>query len=127
MSTFHWLGPVKKEELNLPKDYPNADINLAGYNSGFEESQSVVTGTNASFICTICFEIPKRPIILPGCGHLFCQACIERNSHSKMLKFSEKNLRPISVLIAMGGFAKRTQRNSRHKTRGPNECSSPFN
>ena len=37
---------------------------------------------NGSFICTICFGIPKRPIILRGCGHLFCQACIERNSQS---------------------------------------------
>ena len=77
MSTFHWLEPSKKEELNLPKDYPNADINLAGYNSSFEESQAVVRGINGSFICTICFGIPKRPIILPRCGHLFCQACIE--------------------------------------------------
>ena len=90
MSTFHWLGPIKKEELNLPKDYPNADINLAGYNTGFEESQAVDRGINGSFICTICLGIPKRPIILPRCGHLFCQACIEKVSQSKKVEIFGK-------------------------------------
>ena len=52
----------------------------------FEESQAVVAGTNGSFICTICFGIPRRPLIIPRCGHLFCQACIERNSQSKKVE-----------------------------------------
>ena len=90
MLSFHFVSEVKKEELKLPHDYPNADINLAGYDSGFEESQAVVAGTNGSFICTICFGIPKRPIILPGCGHLFCQPCIEKASQSKKVEIFGK-------------------------------------
>ena len=65
MLSFHFVSEVKNEDLKLPHDYPNADINLAGYDSGFEESQAVVAGTNGSFICTICLGIPRRPVILP--------------------------------------------------------------
>ena len=90
MLSFHFVSEVKNEDLKLPHDYPNADINLAGYDSGFEESQAVVAGTNGSFICTICLGIPRRPVILPRCGHLFCQACIEKASQSKKVEIFGK-------------------------------------
>ena len=77
MSTFHWLGPIKKEELNLPLDLPNVEMNGLGYENGFDEALAVQPVSNGSFICTICLGIPRRPLILPSCGHLFCQSCIE--------------------------------------------------
>ena len=83
MSTFHWLGPIKKEELNLPLDLPNVEMNGLGYENGFDEALAVQPVTNGSFICTICLGIPRRPLILPSCGHLFCQACIEADVRSR--------------------------------------------
>ncbi|KAK2181746.1 hypothetical protein NP493_383g03012 [Ridgeia piscesae] len=27
--------------------------------------------------CPVCFDVYKRPLLLPGCGHTICQACAE--------------------------------------------------
>ena len=83
MATFHWLTPIKRNGLQLPHDLPNVDINGIGYENGFDERLAVSPTPTGSYICTICVGIPRRPIILPRCGHLFCQSCIELDVKSR--------------------------------------------
>ena len=83
MSTCHWLGPTKDDELSLPLDLPNLEMNEIGYENGFDEALAIQSVSNGCFICTICHGIPRRPVILPSCGHLFCQACIVADVRSR--------------------------------------------
>ena len=127
MAAFHWLPAGKSEELKLPQDYPNADINLSGYDSGFEDCQAVVAGTNGFFIITICIGIPRRPVILPRCGHLFSQACIEKVSKSKKVENFGREYSSNTCPNCKSSFSQTDTNNSRPKTREPNEFSNPFN
>lgn len=31
--------------------------------------------------CSICFDLFRQPVSLPGCGHTFCRVCIEAYMH----------------------------------------------
>ena len=59
----------------FPPRIPHKDINTSDFEVGFDEKYIVGTLPCNSLICSICFAVPRHPITLITCGHLFCEPC----------------------------------------------------
>ena len=44
------------------------------FDKGYDPDNAI--NPNRKFVCTICLNIPRHPIELKQCGHVFCRACI---------------------------------------------------
>ncbi len=51
---------------------------MALYITGYDEER-FVTKVNQNFICTICFNVLKDPVLCPRNHHCFCRACITKH------------------------------------------------
>jgi len=62
--------------IQLPKELPNVEIGNPEFESGFDE-ECVDGGLKSNYlICTICEGLPRKPVSLKLCGHLFCEGCM---------------------------------------------------
>ena len=54
---------------------------------GFEPENVVLTGEPEScpFLCSICKGLPRYPVEIKKCGHLFCSFCISRILRERLL------------------------------------------
>ena len=64
-------------KIKLPVGLPNEEIDEKAYDQGLDEELLENSKMGGCFICSICLSIPGRPCTIPGCGHLFCESCIE--------------------------------------------------
>ena len=60
----------------FPPRIPHKDINTNDFEAGFDEKYIVGPLPCNSLICSCCFGIPRHPITLNTCGHMFCESCI---------------------------------------------------
>ena len=51
---------------------------MASYIPGYDEERFVTT-VNQNFICSICFNVLKDPVLCPRNHHCFCRACITKH------------------------------------------------
>ncbi len=66
-------------QIPLPKFIPNVAINDLDYQSGFDESLCISGPLTNAFLCSLCKGIPRHPVNLENCGHLFCESCIQKH------------------------------------------------
>ena len=74
----------------LPADLPNTKLNDFNYEQGFDESLLVNSEFADCFSCPICHGIPRNPIELTFCGHLFCECCFEKQIEAYKLVMDEE-------------------------------------
>jgi len=74
----------------LPADLPNTKLNDYNYEQGFDESLLVNSEFADCFSCPICHGIPRNPIELTFCGHLFCECCLEKQIEAYKLEEDEE-------------------------------------
>ncbi len=46
------------------------------FDKGYEPDNAI--NINRKFVCTICLNIPRHPIELKNCGHVYCRGCISQ-------------------------------------------------
>ncbi len=51
---------------------------MASYMQGYDEERFATT-VNRNFICSICFNVLKDPVLCPRNHHCFCRACITKH------------------------------------------------
>ena len=51
---------------------------MASYIQGYDEERFVTT-VNRNFLCLICFNVLKDPVLCPRNQHCFCRGCITKN------------------------------------------------
>ena len=51
---------------------------MASYIQGYDEERFVTT-LNRNFICLICFNVLKDPVLCPRNQHCFCRGCITKH------------------------------------------------
>ena len=51
---------------------------MASYIQGYDEDRFTTT-VNRNFLCLICFNVLRDPVLCPGNQHCFCRACITRH------------------------------------------------
>ena len=51
---------------------------MASYIQGYDEERFVTT-VNRNFLCLICFNVLKDPVLCPGNQHCFCRGCITKH------------------------------------------------
>ena len=73
----------------LPTDLPNSKLNDYDYEQGFDEHLLVNSEFADCFSCPICHGIPRSPVIIKHCGHLFCECCLEKHASSETPQFPE--------------------------------------
>ena len=67
----------------FPKRILHQEVNSLSFEGGFDD-RWVVGGLNESvWICGICQGLPRRPTILDGCGHLFCEPCVKKHFRAR--------------------------------------------
>jgi len=70
----------------LPADLPNTKLNDYNYEQGFDEQLLINSEYADCFSCPICHGIPRSPVIIKKCGHLFCECCIEKQFEAAKLQ-----------------------------------------
>ena len=51
---------------------------MASFIQGYDEER-FVTAVNRNFLCLICFNVLKDPVLCPGNQHCFCRGCITKH------------------------------------------------
>ena len=67
-----------QEQVTLPNVLPNIQMNELEYEQGFDEKSLVNPEYADIFICAICRGIPRQPVCMKDCGHMFCETCIQQ-------------------------------------------------
>jgi len=73
----------------LPADLPNSKLNDYNYEQGFDEQLLINSEFADCFSCPICHGIPRNPVIIKHCGHLFCECCLEKQASSDTPQFPD--------------------------------------
>ena len=54
---------------------------MASYTQGYDEARFAIT-VNRNFLCLICFNVLKEPVMCSRNQHCFCRACITKHLHN---------------------------------------------
>ena len=97
----------------FPKRLASVEVNALTFEQGFEE-QLVEGGIANHVMCAICRCLPRLLATLDGCGHIFCERCINQNfrvfqtrKFSKIAKKSTKKYNFWKILGKVCDFLKR--------------------
>ncbi|KAF0155396.1 MAG: hypothetical protein FD188_3147 [Ignavibacteria bacterium] len=63
----------------FPKKIATTEINSPDFEAGFDEKNVVGGFPNNYFMCSICEGLPRHPVFLDKCGHLFCEMCMKQH------------------------------------------------
>jgi len=87
----------------LPADLPNSKLNDYNYEQGFDEHLLVNIEYADCFSCPICHGIPRSPVIIKLCGHLFCECCLAKQFEAAKLEdYDERDV--IQCAVCKGHF-----------------------
>ena len=78
------------ESSILPSDLPNIELNEYSYEQGFDEKLLVNSEFAECFSCPIYQGIPRSPVIINLCGHLFSECCIVKQFEAAKLEAEEE-------------------------------------
>ena len=67
----------------FPPRIPHKDINTHNFETGFDEDHVEGGLPYNNFICSCCQCLPRLPVMLETCGHLFCEFCADANYKNK--------------------------------------------
>ena len=82
----------------LPADLPNSKLNDYNYEQGFDEHLLLNSEYADCFSCPICHGIPRSPVIIMLCGHLFCECCVEKQFEAaKLQDYDERDVNQCAV------------------------------
>ena len=87
----------------LPADLPNSKINEYDYEQGFDDSLLLNSEYADCYSCPICHGIPRSPVIIKLCGHLFCECCILKQLEAPKIK-DEDECDVIQCALCKGHF-----------------------
>jgi len=82
-SRFQQFRYEERNERTKPNGQPilcSTGFGTANLESGFPPENLVVPNgpENCPFICSVCHGLPRYPVEIKKCGHLFCSFCISR-------------------------------------------------
>ena len=69
---------------------------MASYIQGYDEKRFVTT-VNRNFLCLICFNVLKDPVLCPRNQHCFCRGCITKHLENSQLADMEKRIARIET------------------------------
>ena len=88
----------------LPADLPNSKLNDYTYEQGFDEHLLVNSEFADCFSCPICHGIPRSPVIIKFCGHLFCEGCTQKQFEAAKNEDEEEDSDVIQCAVCKGHF-----------------------
>ena len=62
----------------LPQRLPHCEANELAFETGYDEPH-VEGGISGTWMCQICKGLPRHPVYLQSCGHMFCEACVGKH------------------------------------------------
>ncbi len=86
----------------LPADLPNCKLNDYNYEQGFDEQLLVSSEYADCFSCPICHGIPRSPVILKLCGHLFCECCLKKQMEAHIYEDDDESM--LQCAVCKGRF-----------------------
>jgi hypothetical protein len=87
--SFDLLSPEIK--YSIPSDifccFVITKSDMASYIHGYNKERFATT-VNRNFLCLICFNVLKDPVLCPRNQHCFCRSCITKHLRIEMLSIS---------------------------------------
>lgn len=76
LQQFRYEEPSIKHKANGKPILRSMDFGLATFEIGYAPENVTTDITNSPFMCSVCFGLPRYPVELKQCGHMFCLLCI---------------------------------------------------
>lgn len=79
---------MAQKAFAFPQRLSNNQMNKPEFESGFSEESLPGGFPSNHYMCSICHGLPRHPVSLDKCGHMFCELCIKEHFRTQARQHS---------------------------------------